>query len=242
MASRDQNENRLYGVVFGALKRFVDRARERVLAPFRSWGGNPDPTGVYQEQATWAGEIDTILTVIGQIAMDAWSQATDVPPVSRHAFVVSQLAQTQNFLVRIPDEVYNLVFAEMTDGINAGESVDQLAQRVDRVLETAGSERWKNRARTIAITETTRAYGAGTLAAGLEQSRVTGRLLRKRWDTEHDKRVRASHRAVDGRVTDLAQPFLVGGSMLMFPGDPLGPADEVVGCRCDLTIINEGGR
>ena len=242
MADRNGDEDRVYGVVFGALKRFVDAAREKVMAPFRSWHGNPDPTGVYQVQSTWTDEIDTILTVLGQIAMGAWSEATDVPPVSRHAFVMSQLAQTQNFLVGIPDEVYNLVFAELTDGINAGESIDQLGQRVDGVLETTGSERWQNRARNIAVTETTRAYGAGTLAAGLEQSRVTGRLLRKRWDTEHDRRVRASHRQVDGTVTGLSQPFNVGGFPLLFPGDPMGPADEVCGCRCDLTIVNEGGR
>lgn len=242
MASRDGDENRVYGVVFGALKRFVDAAREKVLAPFRSWGGSPDPSGVYQVQSIWTDEIDTILTVLGQIAMGAWSEASDVPPVSRHAFVMSQLAQTQNFLVRIPDEVYNIVFAELTDGVNAGERIDQLAQRVDGVLETSSSERWQNRARNIAVTETTRAYGAGTLAAGLEQSRVTGRLLQKRWDTEHDSRVRASHRQVDGVVTGLSQPFNVGGFPMLFPGDPMGPADEVVNCRCDLTIVNEGGR
>lgn len=242
MASRNQNEDHLFVIVFKALTKFLARAQERVMAPFKSWGGNPDPTGVYMAQSTWTDEIDTILTTIGQIALDAWSQASDVPPVSRHAFVVSQLAQTRNFLARIPDEVYNLVFAEITDGVNGGESIDQIARRVDNVLATTGSERWRNRARNIAITETTRAYGAGTLAAGLEQSRATGRLLRKRWDTEHDARVRASHRAVDGETADLSMPFNVGGFPLLFPGDPMGPADEVVGCRCDLTIINEEGR
>ncbi len=238
MADRNADEKRVYGVVFGALKRFIDAAREKVMAPFRSWGGNPDPTGVYQVQSVWTDEIDTILTVLGQISMGAWSEATDVPPVSRHAFVMSQLAQTQNFLVGIPDEVYNIVFAELTDGVNAGESIDQLAKRVDGVLETSGSERWQNRARNIAVTETTRAYGAGTLAAGLEQSRVTGRLLQKRWDTEHDKRVRASHRAVDGVVTGLSQPFNIGGFPLLFPGDPMGPADEVCGCVPGSSLVS----
>jgi uncharacterized protein with gpF-like domain len=171
--------------------------------------------------------------------MSAWSEATDVPPVSRHAFVVAQLATTQNFLVRIPDEVYNLVFAEITDGVNGGESVPAIAQRVDAVLETTRSERWRNRARVIAITEVTRAYGAGTIAAGLEQSRLSGRLLSKLWRTEHDDRVRASHRHVDGVTLPLYQPFMVGGYPLMFPGDPMGPADEVVNCRCDLVIVNE---
>ncbi len=240
MATRDGNERKLFGVVKRALDRFIDAAREKVMSPFRSWGGMPDATGVYQAQDQW--DTDTILTTIGQISMDAWSEATDVPPVSRHSFVMAQLAQTQNFLVRIPDEVYNLVFAEVADGVNAGENIARIAERVDSVLATTGSERWTNRARVIAVTETTRAYGAGTTAAGLEQSRVTGRSLQKRWRAEHDDRVRATHRAVDGVTLPLYQPFLVGEDMLMFPGDPMGSADEVVNCRCDLVIVNEGGR
>jgi hypothetical protein len=242
MATRDGDENKLFGVVRRALDKFIDAARDKVMAPFRSWKGMPDPSGVYQAQDTWTQGLDTILTTIGQIAMGAWSEASDVPPVSRHAFVVAQLAQTQNFLVRIPDEVYNLVFAEITDGVNAGESISEIAVRIENVLTSTASERWTNRARVIAITETTRAYGAATVAAGLEQSRITGRLLQKRWRTEHDDRVRGSHRAVDGVTLPLYQSFNVGGFPMLFPGDPQGPADEVVNCRCDMVIVNEGGR
>lgn len=241
VATRDENEKSLEKVVAKGLSRWLTRARSAVLAPFHQYKMSPDPLGVYQVQGEWNGEVDTILTHIGHIAMSAWSQATDVPPVSRHAFVMSQLAQTENFLVRIPDEVYNLVFAELADGINAGESVDQLAGRVDRILSWTGTENWPSRAHNIAVTETTRAYGAGVLAAGMEQSRVTGRLLRKRWDTERDSKVRESHHDVDGQVRDLGTPFYVGGFPLLYPGDPMGPADEVVHCRCDLAIVNERG-
>lgn len=240
--SRQGDEDRLTGVVGEALRRWLARARDRVMEPWRRFKLQPDPTGVYQEQGSWDAEVDSILTVIGQITRLAWSQAVDVPPVSRHAFVVAQLAMTQNFLVRIPDEVYELVFAEITDAVNAGEDVDAVARRVDQVLSYTASDRWPNRARTIATTETTRAYGAGTLAGGLEQSRVTGRLLQKRWDTERDERVRTSHRAVDGDVLDLGMPFYVDGVPLMFPGDPMGPPETVINCRCDLTIVNERGR
>lgn len=239
---RREDEDHLEGVVAGALRRWLGRVRAAVMAPWRQFKMQPDPTAIYSTQGQWDGEVDTILTTIGQIAMNAWSQATDVPPVSRHSFVMAQLAETQNFLVRIPDEVYNLVFAEITDGVNGGEAKEQIADRVDHVLDYTDSERWPNRARVIAQTETTRAYGAGTLAAGLEQSRVTGRLLRKRWDTEHDSRVRASHREVDGEVRDLGMPFYVDDIPMQFPGDPVAPPELVCGCRCDLMILNEGGR
>jgi hypothetical protein len=240
--SREQDESHLAGVVGAALRRWLALAQGAVMAPWRRHRLQPDPTAIFQVQASWDGEVGTILTSIGQIAMGAWSRATDVPPVSRHSFVMSQLAQTENFLVQIPDEVYNLVFAEITDAVNAGADNEQVAGRVDRVLEYSGSERWPNRARVIAQTEVTRAYGAGTLAAGIEQSRVTGRLLQKRWDTEHDVRVRSSHRAVDGQVTALGMPFYVDGFPLMFPGDPIGPPETVINCRCNLVILNERGR
>lgn len=240
--SRRGEEDRLTGVVGQALSRWLGRARDAVMEPWRRFRLQPDPSGIYQEQGAWNAEVDAIMTVIGQITRNAWSEAVDVPPVSRHAFVMTQLAFTENFLVRIPDEVYELVFAEITDSVNAGGSVDQVADRVDQVLTYSGSERWPNRARVIAQTETTRAYGAGTLAGGLEQSRLTGRLLRKRWDSRDDTRVRVSHRDVDGDVLDLGMPFYVDGVPLMFPGDPMGPPETVINCRCDLTIVNERGR
>jgi uncharacterized protein with gpF-like domain len=242
MPSREQDESHLAAVVGAGLRRWLGQARDAVMGPWRRYRMQPDPTAVFQVQGAWNNEIDTIMTNIGQIAMGAWSEATDVPPVSRHAFVVSQLAQTENFLVRMPDEVYNLIFAEINDAVNQGADNEQVADRIDLVLEYSGSERWPNRARTIAQTEVTRAYGAGTIAGGIEQSRVTGRLLRKRWDSEHDERVRVSHRQVDGQVRDLGMPFYVDGFPLMFPGDPMGPPETVINCRCDLVIMDERGR
>lgn len=239
---RREDEEHLREVVSGAFRRWLGKARDVVMAPFRQHRIQPDPSAIYATQGAWNDELGTILTAIGEIALHAWSDATDVPPVSRHAFIQASLAQTENLLVRIPDETYNLVFAELSDGINAGEPLEQLAARVDQVLNYTGSERWPNRAKVIAQTETTRAYGAGTLAAGMEMSRVTGRLLMKRWDTRDDSRVRSPHREVDGETRDLSMPFYVDGFPMMFPGDPMAPADLVCGCRCSLHILNEEGR
>lgn len=238
--SRREDEDRLYGVVAGALRRWLDKARVAVMRPYQQHKMTPDPTAIYSTQGDWNDEVETILTHIGHIAMGAWSLATDVPPVSRHAFVQASLAQTENLLVRIPDDVYGLVFAELSDGVNAGDSLDQLAQRVDRVLTYTDSERWPNRARVIAQTETTRAYGAGTLAAGMEQSRVTGRILTKTW-VGRVERERTTHLATNGTKLPLFYPFQVGNDQLMFPGDPSGSPENVINCRCSLVIGNEEG-
>lgn len=238
MASRDESERHLLGVVSGALRRWLDRARDAVMKPWRDYGMQPQPASIFTTQQQWNGEVDAILTELGKISMGAWSQATDVPPVSRHAFVMSQLAQTQNFLVRIPDEVYNQIFAVITDEVNRGSDLRTIAGRVDNTLTWTGSENWPGRARTIAVTENTRAYGAGTLAAGVEQSRVTGKILRKQWKTEADPRVRSSHRAVNNQIIPLMYPFVVGGEYILFPGDPMGSPEEVINCRCDLVIVD----
>jgi len=240
MAERERDERHLFEVTSGALRRWLGKARDVVMAPWRAYRLMPDPTAVYRLQPAWDAEVETILTEIGKIGLAAWSEATEVPPVSRHAFVVTYLAQVESLLVRIPDEVADLIFAEITDGVNAGESVDQVAARVDHVLSYTDSERWPNRAKVIAITELTRARAAGTLAAGMEQSRVTGRVLRKRWNTMTDEKVRGAHREVDGTAVNIFMPFYVDRFPMMFPGDPTAPAELVVSCRCKLAIVNEG--
>lgn len=240
MAPRSSDEAHLEQVVAGGLRSWLVKARDAVMSPWRKHKAMPDPHAIFSTQADWKGEVDTILTAIGRIGMAAWSRATDVPAVSRHAFVMSSLAQTENLLARIPDGVYNKIFAEIADGVNSGETVERIAARVDNILDWSGSENWPNRARIIAVSEVTRAYGAATVAAGMEQSRITGRLLQKKWVSEGDTKVRAAHAEANGQIRQLAEPFMVGGFPMQFPGDPVAPANEVVGCRCDVEILNEG--
>jgi uncharacterized protein with gpF-like domain len=243
MATRDDNEREMEAVVSSGLRGWLGKARDAVMRPFKQFRGQPDPTGVFQVQPQWQEEVATIVTRLGRIADRAWNETTGgTPSVSRHAFVMSQLAQTENFLVRIPDEVYNLVFAEIADAVNAGASLEQIAAKVDQVLDWTSSENWPNRARVIARTEVTRAMNAGVQGAGAEMARVTGRILSKTWHAHSDDRTRTDHRTVDGQKVPFHQPFQVGAWNLMFPGDPNGPADEVINCRCNMTIGNEVSR
>ncbi len=53
------------------------------------------------------------------------------------------------------------------------------------------------------------------------------------WRTAHDNRVRDTHRPMDRQVRAEGQPFVTGGGAhLLYPGDPSGPAAEVINCRC----------
>ena len=59
---------------------------------------------------------------------------------------------------------------------------------------------------------------------------------RKGWRSMRDRRVRDTHREVDGTVIPIEEPFEVGGYLMMTPmDDSLGaPDEEIAGCRCSL--------
>lgn len=54
------------------------------------------------------------------------------------------------------------------------------------------------------------------------------------WVTMEDDAVRPMHAAVDGQVTLAGEPFNVGGHELRVPGEPVGPPEVWINCRCVL--------
>ena len=76
--------------------------------------------------------------------------------------VVRYFTEVRNRLVRIPEEVYDLVASQLSAGINRAENASpELSARVDRTLSTTESARWQNRATVIARTETIGALNFG---------------------------------------------------------------------------------
>ena len=94
-----------------------------------------------------------------------------------------------------------------------------------------------SRAKTIARTETHGAVqetAAETMRLEAEAVGLEGDT-QKVWTAGMDMRVRESHAEADGQAVGLDESFTVGGVSLRFPGDPLGPPEEVINCRCILT-------
>ena len=114
----------------------------------------------------------------------------------------------------------------LSEGIEAGESMAKLRDRISQVYSTAKT----SRANTIARTETMTTVNVGNFetmnAAGIEKIM---------WLTSKDNRVRDSHAALDGEVIESGQTFSNG---LRYPNDE-GPADEVVNCRCTIIVPDE---
>jgi uncharacterized protein with gpF-like domain len=198
--------------------------------------GTIDPTGVEDARPAWEAQVDQVIRPALETVVDhGWRWQSGEPFVSGNSFALAQLALTRNLLVRIPDEVYNDIFAEIADGVTNGESAEAIAARIDTKLLTSGSEWWENRAKVIARTETNRAWNAGVLAAAQYYEPPSTRWV-KVWDTDVDGHERPSHKRAEGQVRSLSDTFQVGGEDLRFPGDPAGNPANVINCRCSMTI------
>lgn len=59
-------------------------------------------------------------------------------------------------------------------------------------------------------------------------------VQQREWISENSPRTRPTHRQANGQVVGINEPFQVGNSALMFPGDPTGPPEEIINCRCSI--------
>lgn len=85
------------------------------------------------------------------------------------------------------------------------------------------------RAAIVAVNESNSILGYKQLQMAKEQG-----YTKKQWITEKDKRVRKTHREVDGEVIDIDRLFLVGDSLMAYPHDLNAPPEETANCRCSL--------
>lgn len=133
---------------------------------------------------------------------------------------VANFIRSRGVLVEgINDTIRSGLRGTLLEGMTAGESVEQLAQRIRDTYNFAQS-----RSLAIARTEMSSAVNAGRYFV-MQTENVEG----SRWMTAADEKVRPSHRSCDGVVRLLGDRFPNG---LHYPGDPQGGAAEVVNCRC----------
>lgn len=237
MGASQESEDSVFQVAASGLRRFLDRARELVMQPFRRFRATPNPDGVFAAQPVWQAEVDRIMNALTPALQEGWAAAHlpgDLPPSD--PYIQANLALTYNLLVRLPDEVHSLVVREVLEGTNRGDDNEAIATRIDQVLDYTGSENWSNRAHVIAQTETNRHYNSSLLAHALLVERQDGGVYLKEWQTQTDHRERASHRRADHQVRVLNQPYDVDDEPLMFPGDPTGRPENVINCRCGQTV------
>ena len=87
-------------------------------------------------------------------------------------------------------------------------------------------------AERLVRTEATSAANFATMASA--ETIFPAEDLQKEWIAATDERTRTTHREANGKVVNQKDTFNVGGSQMLYPGDPRGPAKEVINCRCSI--------
>jgi SPP1 gp7 family putative phage head morphogenesis protein len=139
------------------------------------------------------------------------------------AKAVEFLRDRENKLKDTPQDVFDRVSTQLQAGLDKGESIDKLSDRVRSEFNDIS----KGAAKRIAMTETAAAYGASRQEA-MEQSGVEY----KKWLTSGGPTVRSTHAAANGQTVRVDEPFEVGGESLSGPGDPSGSPGNVINCHC----------
>lgn len=141
--------------------------------------------------------------------------------------------KAQRFAEIVNETTWNELKESLIEGMQNGEEINALAERIQHIFQIADV----NRSHTIARTEVIGASNAGSFMT-FQTSDV---VEKKEWLTARDEKVRPTHQAADGQVVGINEPFNIGGSALMFPGDPSGPPGEIINCRCTiLPVLKEG--
>lgn len=147
-------------------------------------------------------------------------------------------SQLENYLTRkLRDRRFD---SYVRKAIETGERIPanirskMLARYADRMLQ--------HRAEVIARTETLNAIRAGKHEAidqAAQQAGLPDQAVQRKWDASGDADVRPDHEAADGQTVGKNEPFIVGGASLMYPGDPNGPPEQTVQCRCqEIAVID----
>lgn len=134
------------------------------------------------------------------------------------------------------DERWNTqkVNAEVMQGIIQGESVNNIAKRLENVTEMNKASAVRN-----ARTTTTSAENKGRMDS-YEYAESIGIVMKKVWLSTHDGRTRPEHGELDGVEEDVDQPFVNGFGEIMYPGDPDAEPENIYNCRCTLVSDVKG--
>jgi hypothetical protein len=207
----------------------------------------PDPMTVFSQGPKWAAlaakyTADVARKVLAAPYEDLFADGTlfDSRP-----FVRNWIADTDNRLQAVPDQVFGLVSQIIDKATVNGASIPDVQDQIEQLFADTGVQRWKNRARTVARTEVVGAYNGGLHDAfGMIADSDPGTKYVHRWLATEDARTRPDHVEADGQVQPWGEPFRLGpaGLVLMtHPHAPGAPANQVVNCRCVelLEIENE---
>lgn len=194
--------------------------------------------GTHFGVTVYGDSYDRIREALAISASEGWSRqqlsqqiAAELSWEKDGAYWRTQLAKTDSIIDSILDPLGEpgTALREYTKANDP--RVRLLRQFRNTAISHLDAERsvWQTRAMLIARTEAT-----GGANFGAYQALIAEGVKTKVWDAAGDSRTRPSHRNASGQEVPIQGMFLVGTSLMRFPGDPAGPVTEVANCRCAM--------
>jgi len=178
-------------------------------------------------------QIRELLSELYQERTNAFALVYDLTPPQVSPALINAV---MNKTIKI-DLINEATLRELREAIHEsiieGESVEELAQRINGIFDFYEEFRAVRIARTELI-------GVSNMAS--LDTMIANDVEYKEWFTALDELVRPSHRALHGQIRRINEKFYspVTGSELLYPGDPDADPGEVINCRC-IIVPAEGG-
>lgn len=136
-------------------------------------------------------------------------------------------------ITRISRTTRSQIIEAILAGEAAGDGTEIIAKRI---REITGGLIGLVRARVIARTET---HSASQVAHDEAVDVLDLPDIKREWVAAEDARTRETHVTADSQIRGQSEAFDVGGHKLMYPGDPAGPPEEIIHCRCIAASVIE---
>lgn len=216
----------------GFLRRFFLDQKARVLAHLKAntkSEASDDLPNQTAEDALLTSKFAKLLTLDIEFGGAQLAAELGIDFAMAPSEALRYLAVRQPKIVGINTTTWDELKATLSEGIASGEGFEALAQRVSEVFADAVGRR----AEVIALTETNGAINTGRMIAMREAG-----ITHKAWITSHLENTRDTHLACE-REGPIPIDDLFEANGLSYPGDPSGPAHEVINCRCHLIAATD---
>lgn len=229
-------EREVGAAVDTAVATFLVRARDAVLGTNVSADASPSdlPPSLdrWPSAQVWDDLVrQHIQPAIGVAFDSAFDVAARTDLLEHHRYRQTYMDEVYDRLSTSlwPNDAFEQVRGDLAEGLDAGESIPQLRDRVSAAL---GVDRHSHQAERIARTEAHSATEGGSWSAEMAWQEASGEQLFHLWDASRDSRTRREHANAHNQIRAITDPFRVGGYNLRYPGDPAGPAHLTIRCRC----------
>lgn len=246
----EQAEERIGRAARAALTAYLNQARDALLYGHTPTSGTqvaadaspadlPPNLDAWPDSDVWAELVRTHLApAIGAAFDQAWDAAarSDLNQTHRYRQTFMDEVFDRLSLGLWSDGTFDRIRGDLAEALDAGDSITRMRERISDQLQVDQHSYLADR---IARTESHTATEGGAWSSARAWQDETGEVLMHQWIATADERTRPTHAAASGQRVPLDEPFSVGGASLQYPGDPSGPAEENINCRCSTLTGTE---